>query len=74
MEKYLVAIEFRYSDAPRYEDDYTNKNKEITIGMFDNFEPCTYSDNGKLYRHFSFYTCEKALKVGLYKALKLIES
>ena len=34
MEKYLVTIEFRYSDAPdRF--DSTTRNKEITIGVFD---------------------------------------
>lgn len=38
MEKFLVTIEFRYSDAPRYEDDCTSKNKEITIGVYDDFD------------------------------------
>jgi hypothetical protein len=32
MEKYLVTIEFRYSDAPEYEGRSTSKNKTLTIG------------------------------------------
>jgi len=37
MEKYLVTIEFRYSDAPKYEGDKfpQHMSKKITIGVFD---------------------------------------
>ena len=35
MEKYLVRIEFRYSDAPETEDGCTSKSKEVTIGVYD---------------------------------------
>jgi len=46
MEKYLVDIEFRYSDAPRYEDDYTSRTKKATIGVYDNFnEACVAGNN-----------------------------
>ena len=38
MEKYLVKIEFRYSDAPETEDGYTCKTKAVTIGVYDTFE------------------------------------
>jgi len=45
MEKYLVTIEFRYSDAPRHEDDYTLKNKEVTVGVFDDFDNACLEGN-----------------------------
>tara|TARA_R110001632_G_scaffold230981_1_gene368944 strand:+ start:294 stop:695 length:402 start_codon:yes stop_codon:yes gene_type:complete len=45
MEKYLVTIEFRYSDAPRHEDDYTSKNKEVTVGVFDDFDNACLEGN-----------------------------
>lgn len=36
MEKFLVTIEFRYSDAPKYEGESSQYiTKEITIGVFD---------------------------------------
>jgi hypothetical protein len=37
MEKFLVSIEFRYNDAPRYADGGTHQNKEVTIGVFETF-------------------------------------
>ena len=46
MKKYLVKIEFRYSDAPKTEDEYTSKNKMITIGVYDTFaEACENGNN-----------------------------
>jgi hypothetical protein len=41
MEKFLVKIEFRYSDAPKDENYGTSKTKTITIGVYDSFgEAC----------------------------------
>lgn len=48
MEKYLVRIEFRYSDAPETEDGYTSKNKRVTIGVYDTFEDACKSGNNLL--------------------------
>ena len=48
MEKYLVRIEFRYSDAPKTEDEYTWKNKMITIGVYDTFEKACRKGNNLL--------------------------
>lgn len=45
MERYLMAIEFRYSDAPRYEDDLTSHSKTITIGVYDTFEEACKEGN-----------------------------
>ena len=45
MEKYLVTIEFRYSDAPKHEDDYTSRSKTVTIGIYDDFDDaCKYGN------------------------------
>lgn len=45
MEKFLVTIEFRYEDAPSYENDCTSKTKKITIGVYDDFdEACKYGN------------------------------
>ena len=48
MEKYLVRIEFRYSDAPKTEDGITSKNKMITIGVYDTFEDACQNGNNLL--------------------------
>lgn len=48
MEKYLVRIEFRYSDAPKTEDEYTWKNKMITIGVYDTFDDACKNGNNLL--------------------------
>ena len=46
MERYLVRIEFRYSDAPKTDDGYSSKNKMITIGVYDTFaEACENGNN-----------------------------
>lgn len=45
MEKYLVTFEFRYSDAPKNEDDYTSRNKTITIGVYDDFDEACKEGN-----------------------------
>jgi hypothetical protein len=47
MEKYLVTIEFRYSDAPKYDYDYdsTSRNKEVTIGVYDDFDDACKGGN-----------------------------
>lgn len=43
-EKYLVKIEFRYSDAPK---DYvhTTRSKHVTIGVYDTFEEACENGN-----------------------------
>lgn len=48
MEKYLVKIEFRYSDAPKTEDRSTSKNKIVTIGVYDTFEDACRNGNNLL--------------------------
>lgn len=48
MEKYLVRIEFRYSDAPETEDGSTSKNKMVTIGVCDTFEDACQNGNNLL--------------------------
>lgn len=48
MEKYLVKIEFRYSDAPETEDGSTSKNKMVTIGVYDTFEDACRNGNNLL--------------------------
>ena len=48
MEKYLVKIEFRYSDVPKTEDEYTWKNKKITIGVYDTFDEACKNGNNLL--------------------------
>lgn len=48
MEKYLVRIEFRYSDAPETEDGYTSRNKMITIGVYDTFKEACQNGNNLL--------------------------
>jgi hypothetical protein len=45
MVKYLVKIEFRYSDAPESENRTTSKNKVVTIGVYDTFEDACKSGN-----------------------------
>lgn len=48
MEKYLVRIKFRYSDAPETEDGYTSKDKIVTIGVYDTFEDACQNGNNLL--------------------------
>ena len=46
MIKYLLTIEFRYCDAPKYEDDGSGRIKKITIGIYDSFsEACASGNN-----------------------------
>lgn len=46
MEKYLLTIEFRYSDIPKTEDGYTSKTKKVTIGVYNTFgEACKNGNN-----------------------------
>ena len=45
MNKYLVTIEFRYSDAPKYDDDLTSRSKKITIGIYDTFDDACVGGN-----------------------------
>ena len=45
MEKFLVNIEFRYSDAPKDERYSTIKNKTITIGVYDDFDEACKNGN-----------------------------
>lgn len=45
MEKYLVSIEFRYSDAPKSESDCTSRSKTVTIGIYDDFDDACTNGN-----------------------------
>lgn len=45
MEKHLVTIEFRYSDAPNSGQDFTSRNKTITLGVFDTFDEAAIEGN-----------------------------
>ena len=45
MQKYLVQIEFRYLDVPKNEMLSTNKNKFVTIGVYDTFEQACENGN-----------------------------
>lgn len=49
MEKFLVTIEFRYSDAPRYGDESSQYiSKTITIGVFDTRDEANIEGNKSL--------------------------
>ena len=48
MEKYLVTIEFRYSDAPNFDTNFSSKNKTITIGVYDSFDEACINGNNLL--------------------------
>ena len=48
MEKYLVRIGFRYSDAPETEDGTTSKNKMVTIGVYNTFKDACQNGNNLL--------------------------
>jgi hypothetical protein len=45
MKKYLVKIEFRYSDAPKSEGRGTSLNKTVTIGVYDTFDEACENGN-----------------------------
>ena len=48
MKKYLLTIEFRYSDAPKFEDGTTYQNKMVTIGVFDDYDTAVIEGNKAL--------------------------
>lgn len=48
MKKYLLTIEFRYSDAPKFEDDMASRNKIVTIGVFDDYDTAAIEGNKAL--------------------------
>ncbi len=48
MKKYLVKIEFRYSNVPKSDYDYPSKNKMVTIGVYDTFEDACKNGNDLL--------------------------
>ncbi len=50
MDKYLVKIEFRYSDAPKSESRGTSNSKTITIGVYDSFDEAIEKGNKTLER------------------------
>jgi len=59
MEKYLVTIEFRYSDAPKTEDGCTSRSKTVTIGVYDTFDDACSNGNDlleKLESKFDIHT------------------
>lgn len=59
MEKFLVTIEFRYSDKPKGEYDCSFKGKTITIGVYDDFDEACVNSNKlleKLESRFTIHT------------------
>lgn len=48
MKKYLLTIEFRYSDAPKFEDYITSRNKTVTIGVFEDYDTAAIEGNKAL--------------------------
>ena len=50
MEKYLVTIEFRYSDAPANDSEFatTAKTTAVTIGVFDSLDVACVEGNKQL--------------------------
>lgn len=45
MEKYLVTIEFRYYNDPKYEHDSGFTTKTVTIGVYDTFDEACLHGN-----------------------------
>lgn len=45
MEKHLVTIEFRYSDAPIHKGGSTHRTKTVTIGFYDDFDEACKNGN-----------------------------
>ena len=50
MDKYLVTIEFRYSDAPANDSEFasTAKSTTVTIGVFDSLDVACVEGNKQL--------------------------
>lgn len=44
-EKFLVTLEFRYSDAPKDEYSSTSNSKMVTIGVYDDFDTACIEGN-----------------------------
>ncbi len=55
MEKYLVKIEFRYSDAPKKFSNSTYENKKVTIGVYDDYDEACLNGNKLLERLESMF-------------------
>lgn len=53
MEKYLVAVEFRYSDE--YDGETTSRSKKVTIGVYDDFDEACREGNKFLVKMESRY-------------------
>lgn len=48
-EKYLLTIEFRYEDAPKYEEGgFEYINKIVTIGVYESFDDACINGNSLL--------------------------
>lgn len=50
MKKYLVTLEFRYTDVPKGADDYKCVRRVLTLGIHDDFEEAC--DTGNLTLEF----------------------
>jgi len=59
MEKYLVTVEFRYTDAPKGEYDSEYKSKTITIGVYDDFMDACSNGNAFLEKLESRYSIHR---------------
>ena len=59
MKRYLLTIEFRYSDAPKFEDSSSSRNKKVTIGVFDNYDTAAIEGNKAMEefeKHYKLHT------------------
>jgi hypothetical protein len=59
MDKYLVTIEFRYSDVPKFENGGTSNSKTTTIGVYDSIDEAIEKGNEaleKLESKFAIHT------------------
>lgn len=45
MKKYLVQLELWYNDAPKYTDNFTDRNVKVTIGIYDEFDEACVNGN-----------------------------
>ena len=48
MTKYIVTIEFRYLDSPKYNGACTHRSKTITVGIYDDFDNACINGNKAL--------------------------
>ena len=75
MEKYLVTIEFRYSDTPPEGYNYTLHTKTVTIGVYDDFDDaCKYGNElmENLESKFQIHTLPDGTKAKKTDSVKMV--